>query len=152
MIRIASENELLDSFRTLDREEVELPANLTYPLVVKDYLTWSDPGGHRVYLVLSEKGRRTPLGVVFRRSGSPTLPPQMCEWCHSVRGGTGVSLLTATASSNRRVGIHLCTDLSCKDKVQSAPGADDFPETLTSYQRTQRILERMSQFARRALF
>jgi len=156
MIRIASETELLDSFRTLDRDEVELPANFSFPMLVKDYLTWSDPGGHRVYLVFSEPGsdpkKRNSLGIVFRRSSSGTVPPQMCEWCHSVRGGDGVMLLTATASTHKRVGIHLCRDLSCKDKAESAPGANDFPESLSARERTQRILQRMSQFARRAIF
>lgn len=152
MIRIASETELLDSFRSLDRDEVELSKDLSFPMLVKDYLTWSDPGGHRVYLVFTEPGRKTPLGIVFRRSSSGTVPPQMCEWCHSVRGGDGVRLLTATASSNKRVGLHLCSDLSCKNKVEEAPGANDFPETLSTRERTQRILQRMSQFARRAIF
>jgi hypothetical protein len=152
MIRIASEAQLLESFRDLDRDEVEISKDLHFPMLVKDYLTWSDPGGHRVYLVFSEPGHKTPLGVVFRRSSSGAVPPQMCEWCHSVRGGDGVMLLTATASSQKRVGIHLCRDLSCKDKVESAPGANDFPESLSSRERTQRILQRMSQFARRAIF
>jgi hypothetical protein len=156
MIRIASETELLDSFRALDRDEVELPDDLSFPVLVKDYLTWSDPGGHRVYLVFSEPGadsrKRSALGIVFRRSASGSGPPQMCEWCHAVRGGDGVMLLTATASSQKRVGIHLCRDLSCKDKVEAAPGAHDFPESLSARDRTQRILQRMSQFARRAIF
>lgn len=152
MFRIASEAELLDSFRPLDRDEVELSKDLSFPMLVKDYLTWSDPGGHRVFLVFSEPGQRNALGIVFRRSSSGSVPPQMCEWCHSVRGGDGVMLMTATASSQKRVGLHLCRDLGCKVRVEEAPGSNDFAESLTSHQRTQRILQRMSQFARRAIF
>ena len=154
MIRIASEKELLESFRPLDREEVlEFPANLKFPFLLKDYLTWTEPSGHRIYLVFNEQDTRRPLGIVFKRGqGAGTAPPQMCEWCHSVRAGDGVGLLTATASSSRRVGLHLCRDLSCKDKVESTPGANDFFESMSSRERIQRIVGRMTEFARRQLF
>src|SRR3712207_2313157 len=106
MIRIPSEKELLESFRLIDRDEVEVPKDLRFPIVVKDYLAWSEPSGYRTYLVFGDGERRQPLGIVFRRDQlAGGASPQMCEWCHCVRGSDGVSMLSATASSKRRIGI-----------------------------------------------
>ena len=44
----------------------------------------------------------------------------MCDWCHWSGGGNSVGLLTAQASSKRRVGVNLCLDLSCGAKLESA--------------------------------
>ena len=153
MFRIASEKELLESFRPLEREEVILSEPLRFPLFVKDYLTWIEPAGNRVYLVFNDRNSGPPLGIVFRRDQSTGgTVGRMCEWCHSVGASDSVSLLTATVSSKRRVGIQLCRDLSCKEKMESNPVADDFSGSLTSRERVQKIVKKISLFARRELF
>lgn len=152
MIRITSEKDLLEAFRPLDRDQVELPETLRFPLLLKDYLSWTEPSGNRVFLVYTERDRKYPLGIVFRQDQSGAGSAGMCEWCHSVRSSGGVSLLTAQASLNRRVGVQLCRDLTCKHKVESQPGADDFPETLSHRERIQRILQRISTFGRQQIF
>src|SRR3954468_3575933 len=117
MIRIASENGLRESFRVMDRDQVILPEQLRFPLEIEDYLAWVEPSGARVYLLFDDRKRKLPLGIVFRRDQSAGGgSPRMCEWCHSIRSGDQVSLLTATANSQRRIGIQLCRDLSCKSK------------------------------------
>lgn len=153
MIRIASEKELLESFRLIDRAEVELPGNGRFPMVIRDYLAWSEPSGNRLFLVLADRERQLPLGIVFRRDQSGgSGPARMCEWCHAVRSGDGVTLLTAASSSHRRVGLNLCRDLSCKDRLEEAPGVDDLPRLLSDQERLRRILRRMSAFARQNLY
>lgn len=153
MIRIASEKELLEVFRPIERDQVELPLGLEFPMGVKDYLAWTEGAGARVFLVFEEPSTGKALGVVFRCDQSAGDSASMCEWCHAVRAGDGVKLLTAQAASNRRVGISLCRDLSCKDKAQADPGTDDMPlGPTTARERTRRILTRMSIFARRNLF
>jgi hypothetical protein len=152
MIRIHSEQELREAFRPLDREELALPQDLEFPFVVKDYFAWTEPSGFRIYLVLADRLKRLPMGIVFRRDQSGGDTPRMCEWCHSVRGGNAVTLLTAAASEKRRVGLHLCGDLSCKDRVDAAPGPDDVPQVLSGVARLRRITERMGDFARRTCF
>ncbi len=156
MFKMNSSAELFDAFRPLDRAEVEaqdLPERLSFPLLVKDYIAWSEPSGHRVFLVFAEKGQRQPLGIMFKRDTSGGAPiPRMCEWCHSVGGGAGVGLLTVSVSANRRIGIQLCRDLSCRQKAEGLPGADDFPQNLTTRERVWKITQRMSEFARRNLF
>jgi hypothetical protein len=152
MFRIASENELLESFRPLDRGEVQLPESFHYPMTVRDYLTWTEPSGHRVYLLFSNRLTNAPLGIVFQRDPSAGGAAAMCEWCHSVRAGNGVTLLTAAASAQRRVGIPLCRDLSCKEKAEAAPGPDDVPQVAQGRERIRRIVERMADFARQNLF
>ncbi len=154
MIRISHENEILNSFRDLDRSEVALPETMQYPLLLKDYLTWSEPSGYRVYLVFNDPVKNIPMGVVFQRGASTGMsPPMMCEFCHSIRAGDGVMMLTAAASSKRRIGLSLCRDLSCKAKIEaSAPGANDFYETSTPREKIQRLVKRMAAFSRQNLF
>jgi hypothetical protein len=155
MLRIRNEQELIEAFRPLERETVELPRPLEYPLDIKDYFAWTEGAGHRVFLVLGGAGLKAPLGVVFRRgetSGAGTTVAQMCDWCHAVRAGNEVGLLTAESSARRRVGLNLCRDLSCKEKALSDPGADDFPQPVSPSGRVRRITQRMTDFARRNLF
>lgn len=152
MIRIANEAELLDSFREVDRPEVELPRELAFPLGLKDYLAWVEPAGCRVFLVYEDPDSRKAFGIVFRRDQGGGGAAGMCEWCHSVRSGDGVGLLTASASANRRVGISLCRDLSCREKAESAPGVDDLPQSPNARERVRGITRRMASFARQSLF
>src|SRR5947209_136067 len=150
MFKITDEKELIGSFRASEQEEVILPPEIRFPILVKDYLSWLEPSGNRVYLVFRDGESR--LGIVFRRDQGAGTSAVMCEWCHSVRGGDSVGLLTAKAAANRRVGIHLCRDLSCKDKLEVAPGIHDLQESVEPRERARRILGRISVFARRELF
>ncbi|HEX4925037.1 MAG TPA: FBP domain-containing protein [Bdellovibrionales bacterium] len=152
MFRIANETVLKDTFRELDRDEVVVPAELRFPLGVKDYIAWLEPSGHRAYLVFIDPASDKPMGIVFHRPHAKSEGiNHMCEWCHCVRGSGGVGLMTAIATSRRRVGIELCTDLGCKDKIKSPPGINDIRESLDPAQRVERVLKRMSDFARRNL-
>jgi len=153
MIRIASEDQLLETFRSTDQDQVHIPANFSFPLPVKDYVSWVEPSGHRVYLVFEDLVNSRPLGVVFQRTrGAPDTPASMCQWCHSVRSGGAVSLLTTDMGPNRRVGLHLCSNLNCKENALSAPGIHDFSEGVSGRERVQRILQRMNDFAKKNLF
>jgi hypothetical protein len=128
----------------MDREDIQLPEDLEFPRFVPDYLTWQEAGGHRVYVVFKAFADRPPLGIVFRRNQEAGAASSMCEWCHSIRAGSSVTLLTARASGKRVVGIHLCSDLSCREKALAAPGV--------GRERVRRIVQSMSEFALRNLF
>ena len=153
MIRIAYEEELLSSFRESDRAQVQIPATLTFPMGLKDYVTWAEPSGHRVYLVFQEMNSGQPMGVVFQRTrGAADVAASMCQWCHSIRGGSAVSLLTTDAGPNRRIGLHLCTDLNCKQNALAPPGQNDFMVSLSGEEKVARIVARMNTFAKNNLF
>jgi hypothetical protein len=152
MFRITDENELRDCFRELDRSEIVLDSAMSFPLTAKDYLTWIEPSGARTYLVFQDGSFKAPFGIVFRRD--QTLGPSvaaMCEWCHSVRSGNEVGILTAKARDNTRVGISLCRDLNCSAKIRSEPGAHDFPSTASVQERVRKLQEKMAGFVRRDL-
>lgn len=110
--------ELLATFRTRDQPLVELPAGLSFPLILRDTMTWKHPAGGRLFLVFSpEVG--LPTGIVFDSNGpSAAQVPQMCSWCHSLAQGNAVSMLTASHGSRRRVGVFVCGDLGCKQRVE----------------------------------
>ena len=107
--------------------------------------------GHRLFLLFEDSGDRR--GIVFERThGSAETPAAMCQWCHAVRRGPAVGLLTASAARHRRVGVHLCTDLSCRENALGVPGVNDFLESVSAPERLQDVLTRMREFARANLF
>jgi hypothetical protein len=152
MIRVPSPEQLVNAFREIDRDLVQIPAELEFPLAVKDYIAWMEPSGVRTYLVYNDRDSRL-LGVSFKRIAEPAdAPVKMCQWCHSVRGGGRVSMLSVAISQNRRVGLHLCRDLSCKEKLVAPPKNSDVPELLKPEEKLTRLMERMSEFIKNNLF
>jgi hypothetical protein len=148
MFRIESERDLLHAFRLRDRKSVELPKGLQFPLFVRDYLAWTEPTGTRVFLVLPSPAGSLPLGITFRRDApGGGLGASMCDWCHAYGSAHEIGLLTTDVSSKRRVGVCLCVDLRCKEKLESeADRTGRHPRELMKP-----MMERMLRFAREAL-
>ena len=151
MICISSEPHLKHAFREIDQDAVLIPRSLPFPIVIRDYIAWSEPSGHRVFLVFQDPRGGGARGIVFTRGQAANDVVQMCEWCHSVRGGNSVRLLTAQVGRNRRVGVHLCQDLNCKENVLGKPGVNDMREPYSGYEKLYRTLLKMSDFAHHAL-
>lgn len=149
MFRIESEKALLSAFRSRDRKYVELPKGTRLPLFVRDYLAWVDPYGVRVFLVFTPPGSKRLTGIAFRRDqqGDKTVPLGMCEWCRSAGSGDQIGLLTTDVDSKRRVGVNLCLDLRCNEKLESATNRAGG----SVVEETQKLLERMTRFASEAL-
>jgi hypothetical protein len=146
MFQLSSEAALLQAFRPKDRRTVEPPAGVTYPLFVRTALTWTHPAGGRVFLVFAVRGG-APTGIAFDTQGGGQAPVAMCEWCHHSAAGTGVGLLTTQVTSSRRVGVHVCVDLSCARHLEEAAdlgGRSPVPGW-------QALVERMGRFAREGL-
>jgi len=147
MFKLDSEKALLETFRPRDRKSVQLSPDVTLPMLVRDYLAWTHPAGGRVYLVFSVPGG-VPTGIVFDTNGGagPSVP-QMCDWCHCGGLGTQVGLLVARVNSKKRVGVHLCSDLSCKKKLEDEAdlsGRSVIPAM-------ENLIARMGRFASEAL-
>ena len=148
MFRLETDRTLIEAFRPRDRRVIEMPESVRFPLFVRDYLAWTETSGARVYLVFAAPGSRRPIGLIFRRdlqdSGATS---RMCDWCHSYGSSHEVGLLTTDVNSKRRVGVHLCVDLRCKEKLEDvADRAGRHPiEALKQLQ------ERMYRFAHEAL-
>ncbi len=149
MFRLETDRALIESFRARDRRVIEMPPDKTFPLFVRDYLAWTETSGARVYLVFAAPGSRKPIGIIFRRDTSDSGVPvsRMCEWCHSYGSSNEVGLLTTDVSSKRRVGVSLCVDLRCKEKVEDA--ADRAGRH--SLEALEQLRSRMFRFAHEAL-
>lgn len=149
MFRIESEQAFLDAFRPRDRKHVEIPRDVRFPLVARDYVAWTDPSAVRVFLLFTPSGSKHPVGIAFRRdqTGYKPSPSAMCEWCHSYGNAEEIGLVTADANSKKRVGITACLDLRCKDKVEDAAnraGANCLAES-------KKMIDRMTRFTSEAL-
>ena len=149
MFRIETEKELLNAFRSRDRKHVELPKGTRLPLFVRDYLAWVDPYGVRVFLVFTAPGNNRPTGIAFRRDqqGDKTLALRVCDWCRASGSADQIGLLTTDVDSKRRVGVNLCLDLRCNEKLEAATnmaGGSVLDEN-------RQLLERMARFASEAL-
>ena len=152
MIRIQSSKDLLDSFRAIDRDQVQLPDTMKFPFILRDYMAWVEPSGHRVYLVFEEPQKKTAYGVSFKRTPAQAeAPAQMCQWCHTVSTGQNIGLLTADVSTKRKIGVYLCRNLQCKERI-STPGVNDIRESLVPERKLERVLLNMREFAQRNLF
>lgn len=147
MFKLDSQQAVLDAFRPKDRKLVELPAGFTVPVAVRDYLAWQHPGGGRVYLIFSVKGG-VPTGIVFDTNGDGvSTVPHMCDWCHCTGLGNEVGLLTAQLNAKKRVGANVCSDLSCKQKLEDQANRMGY----SPLPAIERVVERMAKFARDAL-
>lgn len=144
MFTLDSEQALLDSFRTKDRAHVELSRDVKLPLFVRNYLAWAHPAGGRLFLVFSVPGG-VPTGIVFEREHSGPGVSQMCHWCHSSHGD--VALLTAKLSGKKTVGVYVCADLSCQQRLEDEAdrsGRSPLPAWAA-------LLQRIGQFANEGL-
>jgi hypothetical protein len=121
VFRFETDRALIQSFRPRDRRVIEMPAGITFPLFVRDYLAWTETSGARVYLIFAAPGSRKPIGIIFRRdSQGGDATSSICDWCHSYGSSNEVCLLTTDVNSKRRVGVRLCADLRCKEKLEDA--------------------------------
>lgn len=148
MFRFETDRALIESFRSRDRRVIEMPSGITFPLFVRDYLAWTETSGARVYLVFTAPSSRKPIGIIFRRNSSGGgLTSSMCEWCHSPGSSSEVGLLTTDADDKRRVGVHLCLDLRCKEKLEDAADRSGRHPR----EALEQLRERMFRFAHEAL-
>jgi hypothetical protein len=148
---LLSESDLLQCFRKFDRGDVELSPDVCFPLAFGEAFAWAV--GPRAFLVFRDRPEAPLRGIVFHRnSGNQPDVPAMCEWCHSVRRHGGVKLLSVRSSDRRRVGLYLCSDLSCVSRVGDLCGPDDLSEGPDAAHRAQRALRRIADFAARRLF
>lgn len=146
-----SETELLGAFREIDRADVELAADLRFPLPFEQLLAWT--AGPRAYLLFRERPQGKPRGIVFHRnSGGLPDAAAMCEWCHAVRAHGGVKLMSMRADERRLVGLYLCADVGCVARARQPRGFDDPRERVDGEERSRRALQRIVEFAARRLF
>ncbi|WP_373049479.1 FBP domain-containing protein [Vulgatibacter sp.] len=149
MLLIRNAHELMEAFRPLDLRLFELPDEATYPLLVRDYRAWLETGGARIYLVYEDPDTHKPRGLIFRRPNARGAGgvSHMCNWCHSYGGPDEIGLLLAEESARRRVGVVVCRDLGCRERVEEA---GDLAGRDTA-EAKRRVVERMARFANEAL-
>ena len=121
LIVVDRERELIEAFRARDQKYVEIPSRARFPLTFENYLTWSEPTGQHQYLVFRKPVTRELAGIVFDRgdAGRHRGITQMCQWCQASGPSDEIDMLTVSVSSRVIVGVVLCIDLSCIDKLQT---------------------------------
>lgn len=148
MFRIRTEEELRTCFRPKDLKAFELGDGMTFPLFVRDVFSWVEPQGARAHVVFLPPGEVRPVGLSFRRDqGSRAEGGVMCDWCHIHGSPDQVSMLMCTASSKRRVGVLLCRDLQCAQRVEDA--ADRAGRNVAAARGA--VVQRMWRFAQEGL-
>jgi len=140
MFELTTEASLLSTFRAVDRRRVELSPDLQFPMVVNDYVAW--PFGKRLFLVFALPGA-APRGILFEAEEPGPPLSQMCDWCHQIGPGARVGLLTARRDRERTAGVLVCSDLGCRERLESFAGRKglDVRPKITA------LLERMNRFA-----
>lgn len=144
---IASESELVSSFRLRDQKKLMLPQNLPYPFNVRSYFTWQDPNGIYTYLVFKMPNWDMPRGVSLKRTvthGEPT--GGICNWCHAYGSSDEIGMLSLNLNADVSVGYQVCQDLRCIEKIEeSSARAGKSPEKNIDqlYQRIAKLFENM---------
>ena len=151
MLRIGSQNELLDLFRDFEQQHVQVASNMKFPLAVIDYLAWKEPSGHRTFLIVEDKSGNRPFGLVFERTKGSESVPMMCNWCHAVRPASDVALMTVAVDKRTRVGAYLCSDISCKENILDRPSVNDMRETIGKQEKLFRLQQKIQDFANREI-
>ena len=151
MFRISDKTELLNLFRDIDKDSVEIPLELKFPLAVVDYFAWREPSGHRTYLVLEDKVGGAPIALTFERTKNSEAVPMMCNWCHAVRPASDVALMTVSVTNRKRIGLYLCSDISCKTNVLESPSVHDMRETLDRGEKIVRLGQKIRNFVYREI-
>lgn len=148
MDSILNEAELLNLFRPNDRKRVDIPAHMVFPFAFNHYVAWVEPAGNYVYLVFKKPSWKNPVGVTFRRTnGSVQSPSRMCDWCHSCGPSSEIGLLSVTIDPNTTIGMMLCLDLSCINKLETVAGISgkNFEKLAEG------LFERMNRFIKNAI-
>jgi len=147
MLRVSNQDELQNLFRDFEKDQVILPSNMSFPLAVSDYLAWKEPSGHRTFLVVEDKVGDRPFGLIFERTKGTESVPMMCNWCHAVKPASDVALMTVAVDKRTRVGVYLCSDISCKDNILERPSIHDMRETLGKQEKLVRLQQKIQDFA-----
>lgn len=145
---IASEKELVESFRYRDQKKLILPEKLKFPFNVRSYFTWKEPSGVYTYLVFKMPNWDLPRGVAFKRtSGEPA--GGLCSWCNSYGASDELGMLSVTMNANVSSSYFLCNDLRCIEKIEdtSAMGGKN-PEKYIAdlYYRIEKLFENISSY------
>lgn len=146
MFKLDSEDALLAAFRPKDRKHVELTREVKLPMFVRHYLTWQHPAGGKVYLVFATPGG-APTGIVFDSNVSEPSVPQMCDWCHGGAIGGRVGMVTARLNANKLVGVNVCRDLGCKDRLEEEADRNG----ISAVPMLAALMERIGRFANEGL-
>ncbi len=75
------------------------------------------------------------------------MAPQVCDWCRNSGGTEQIGLLTTDVDSKRRVGVYLCQDLRCNERLETTTNLAG----RSLVEESQKLVERMSRFASEAL-
>jgi hypothetical protein len=146
MFKLDSEQDLLKAFRPRDRALVELSSEVKLPLFVKHCFTWAHPAGGRVFLLFAVPGG-APTGIAFDTNGGGPSVAHLCDWCRVPGLGSRVGLLTTRLNSKKVVGVHVCSDLGCRQRLE-----DEADRTgRSAVPATQELVARMGAFASEGL-
>lgn len=116
---IASEEELIQSFRTRDQKKLVLPEKLKFPLNVRSYFTWKESSGVYTYLIFKVPNWDLPRGVVFKRTAFTGEPVGgLCGWCNAYGSSEDIGLLSVAMSANVSNSYLICQDLRCIEKIE----------------------------------
>ncbi|MNS72027.1 hypothetical protein D3C72_1054230 [compost metagenome] len=150
LFSIASEEELVQSFRLRDQKKLMLPDDLTYPMNIRSYFAWKEPSGVYTYLIVKMPNWDMPRGVAFKRTASTGEPTGgLCNWCHAYGASDEIGMLSVTMSATVSLSYYLCQDLSCIEKIEEAAarsGKEPDKHISELYQKMAKLFENISSY------
>lgn len=160
-MRSLSETEIRNSFINCSQGEAQrlhLPTGLSHiEWESQAFLGWIDPKSPQRGYVVAETDDG-PKGIVLHRTpqhGRPTA--QMCQFCMTLHGGSGVSMYSAQRPATKKeryssLGTYLCSDLGCSEYAVNRKrpvGIRQMEETMTIEDRKDRTANNVERFINR---
>jgi hypothetical protein len=146
---IASEQELIFSFRPQDQKRLIVPIGLRFPVPVNTYFRWTESSGVYTYLIFKRPNWDTPRGVAFKRAHPAGEPVGgMCNWCHSYGTSNEIGMMSVKVNSEVSLAYFLCQDLRCIEKVEenaTLAGKNSEKMIQQLYGRIEKLFEGLSQ-------
>lgn len=146
-MKVYSLEEIRSSFFVDDLKHWSPPDLNRFAWQDMDYLAWPHPRAGSFFVCIeTEQGL---VGSVFEMNAGAGRNQVSCGLCYASNQEIGAkSAMIATASNPRRkIGIHVCADLACHERVRGQRPALFQYETISVGRRIERLQQKLGRIA-----
>lgn len=114
-----------------------------------DYIAWKHPDAGSYFVGVDS--REKLYGMVFKmNAGAGNLRGQ-CDLCHASNNVQGIKLALVETQENprRQLGIQVCADLACSERIRGLKAGVFMYETISVGKRIERLQLKLQRFARK---
>ena len=114
-----------------------------------DVLAWKHPKGGNYFACIEDNGQL--YGMIFQMNAGAGRAGASCDLCYGTNDESGVksAFIELVDNPRRKLGIHVCSDLACSQRVRGEAPAVFMYETISTGRRIERLQEKLGRFAQK---